>query len=321
MVVAAVGRRNTLTADMVKPGAVVIDVGMNRNDDRQAVRRRRLRRRVARSLGASRPVPGGVGPMTITMLLVNTIEAPSARQRLNRPTPCRRRSRPEPTTNPLLDFSGLPRFDADPTRARRAGHRRAAGRGRRRARTAPPAPTCRPTTTRSSAVLDVATERLVARLGRGRPSERAWPTRRSCARPTTRTCRKRHRVPHPARRRRAAVRQVQGGARRPALGRAERRAPARRCRNALRDFVLWRRRAAGRGEGALRRDPGTAGRAAARSSPSTCSTRPTASPAAPSEDELAGVPDDVTRRARAAAEAEGHARLQAHPADARATCR
>ncbi len=45
MVVAAVGRRNILTADMVKPGAMVIDVGMNRDDDRQAVRRRGLRGR------------------------------------------------------------------------------------------------------------------------------------------------------------------------------------------------------------------------------------------------------------------------------------
>jgi len=74
IVVAAVGRRNTLTADMVKPGAVVIDVGMNRNDlgklcgdvDFEAVRQ------VA---GWITPVPGGVGPMTITMLLVNTLQA------------------------------------------------------------------------------------------------------------------------------------------------------------------------------------------------------------------------------------------------------
>ena len=47
VVVAAVGKRNVLTADMVKPGAVVIDVGMNRNDDGKLVRRRRLRRRRA----------------------------------------------------------------------------------------------------------------------------------------------------------------------------------------------------------------------------------------------------------------------------------
>jgi methylenetetrahydrofolate dehydrogenase (NADP+)/methenyltetrahydrofolate cyclohydrolase len=74
IVVAAVGRRNVLTADMVKPGAVVIDVGMNRNDqgklcgdvDFDGVRE------VA---GWITPVPGGVGPMTITMLLVNTLEA------------------------------------------------------------------------------------------------------------------------------------------------------------------------------------------------------------------------------------------------------
>ncbi len=74
IVVVAVGRRNTLTADMVKPGAVVIDVGMNRNEagklcgdvDFDAVRE------VA---SAITPVPGGVGPMTITMLLMNTLEA------------------------------------------------------------------------------------------------------------------------------------------------------------------------------------------------------------------------------------------------------
>ncbi|MDP9109046.1 MAG: bifunctional methylenetetrahydrofolate dehydrogenase/methenyltetrahydrofolate cyclohydrolase FolD [Pseudomonadota bacterium] len=74
IVVAAVGRRNTLTASMVKPGAIVIDVGMNRDDagklcgdvDFDAVRE------VA---GWITPVPGGVGPMTITMLLVNTLQS------------------------------------------------------------------------------------------------------------------------------------------------------------------------------------------------------------------------------------------------------
>jgi methylenetetrahydrofolate dehydrogenase (NADP+)/methenyltetrahydrofolate cyclohydrolase len=76
-VVAAVGRRNTLTADMVKPGAIVIDVGMNRDDERQAVRRRRFRRR-AEVASHITPVPGGVGPMTITMLLMNTWKRPNA---------------------------------------------------------------------------------------------------------------------------------------------------------------------------------------------------------------------------------------------------
>ena len=74
VIVAAVGKRNVLTADMVKPGAVVIDVGMNRNEegklcgdvDFEGVRQ------VA---GYITPVPGGVGPMTITMLLVNTLQA------------------------------------------------------------------------------------------------------------------------------------------------------------------------------------------------------------------------------------------------------
>jgi len=74
VIVAAVGKRNVVTADMVKPGAVVLDVGMNRNlegklcgdVDFEGVRQ------VA---SAITPVPGGVGPMTITMLLVNTLEA------------------------------------------------------------------------------------------------------------------------------------------------------------------------------------------------------------------------------------------------------
>ena len=74
VIVAAVGKVNVLTADMVKPGAVVIDVGMNRNAlgklcgdvDFEGVKQ------VASHIT---PVPGGVGPMTITMLLVNTLEA------------------------------------------------------------------------------------------------------------------------------------------------------------------------------------------------------------------------------------------------------
>ncbi len=74
ILVAAVGRRNTITAGMVKPGAAVIDVGMNQDEagklcgdvDFQKVRE------VA---GWITPVPGGVGPMTRAMLLVNTVEA------------------------------------------------------------------------------------------------------------------------------------------------------------------------------------------------------------------------------------------------------
>jgi methylenetetrahydrofolate dehydrogenase (NADP+) / methenyltetrahydrofolate cyclohydrolase len=74
VIVAAVGKRNVLTADMVKPGAVVIDVGMNRNDEGKLCGDVDF---VGVSEVASfiTPVPGGVGPMTITMLLVNTIEA------------------------------------------------------------------------------------------------------------------------------------------------------------------------------------------------------------------------------------------------------
>jgi methylenetetrahydrofolate dehydrogenase (NADP+)/methenyltetrahydrofolate cyclohydrolase len=77
IVVAAVGKVNLLTADMIKPGAIVLDVGMNRNEagklcgdvDFEAVRD------VA---GYITPVPGGVGPMTITMLMLNTVKSAKA---------------------------------------------------------------------------------------------------------------------------------------------------------------------------------------------------------------------------------------------------
>jgi methylenetetrahydrofolate dehydrogenase (NADP+)/methenyltetrahydrofolate cyclohydrolase len=74
VVVAAVGKRNVLTGDMVKPGAVVIDVGMNRNDEGKLCGDVDFDG-VKEVAGYITPVPGGVGPMTITMLLVNTLEA------------------------------------------------------------------------------------------------------------------------------------------------------------------------------------------------------------------------------------------------------
>ncbi|MDO9235631.1 MAG: bifunctional methylenetetrahydrofolate dehydrogenase/methenyltetrahydrofolate cyclohydrolase FolD [Aquabacterium sp.] len=74
VVVAAVGKRNVLTADMVKPGAVVIDVGMNRDDEGKLCGDVDFAG-VKEVAGWITPVPGGVGPMTITMLLVNTMEA------------------------------------------------------------------------------------------------------------------------------------------------------------------------------------------------------------------------------------------------------
>jgi len=84
ILVVAVGHPNTVTADMVKPGAVVIDVGVNRNPttgklcgdvDTEAVEK------VARCIT---PVPGGVGPMTITCLMENTIEAFENRMNSNK---------------------------------------------------------------------------------------------------------------------------------------------------------------------------------------------------------------------------------------------
>jgi methylenetetrahydrofolate dehydrogenase (NADP+)/methenyltetrahydrofolate cyclohydrolase len=99
IVVAAIGRPAFVTADFVKPGAVVIDVGINRLDDRQQVERffgqasPRLAEfdrkgstligdvhpAVATVAGALTPVPGGVGPLTIAMLLKNTLAAAAAR--------------------------------------------------------------------------------------------------------------------------------------------------------------------------------------------------------------------------------------------------
>lgn len=74
IVVAAVGKRHVLTGHMVKPGAVVIDVGMNRDDAGKLCGDVDFAG-VSQVAGWITPVPGGVGPMTITMLLVNTIEA------------------------------------------------------------------------------------------------------------------------------------------------------------------------------------------------------------------------------------------------------
>jgi methylenetetrahydrofolate dehydrogenase (NADP+)/methenyltetrahydrofolate cyclohydrolase len=77
VIVAAVGKRKILTADMVKPGAVVLDVGMNRNDEGKLCGDVDFEG-VSQVAGYITPVPGGVGPMTITMLLVNTLEAAEA---------------------------------------------------------------------------------------------------------------------------------------------------------------------------------------------------------------------------------------------------
>jgi methylenetetrahydrofolate dehydrogenase (NADP+)/methenyltetrahydrofolate cyclohydrolase len=74
VIVAAVGKRNVLTADMVQPGAVVIDVGMNRNDEGKLCGDVDFDD-VKEVAGWITPVPGGVGPMTITMLMVNTLES------------------------------------------------------------------------------------------------------------------------------------------------------------------------------------------------------------------------------------------------------
>ena len=78
ILVAAIGRPKIITADMVKPGAVVIDVGINRVEDKNEDRGYRLEgdvdfTQVSQVAGAITPVPGGVGPMTVAMLLSNTL--------------------------------------------------------------------------------------------------------------------------------------------------------------------------------------------------------------------------------------------------------
>jgi methylenetetrahydrofolate dehydrogenase (NADP+)/methenyltetrahydrofolate cyclohydrolase len=80
IVVAAAGRPNTITADMVRDGAVVIDVGVNRIEDASKKQGFRLVgdvdfENVSKKARLITPVPGGVGPMTITMLLFNTVES------------------------------------------------------------------------------------------------------------------------------------------------------------------------------------------------------------------------------------------------------
>jgi methylenetetrahydrofolate dehydrogenase (NADP+)/methenyltetrahydrofolate cyclohydrolase len=80
ILVAAIGRANFVTAGMVRSGAVVIDVGINRVDDPNSPKGYRLVgdvdfERVGEKVGAITPVPGGVGPMTIMMLMQNTVLA------------------------------------------------------------------------------------------------------------------------------------------------------------------------------------------------------------------------------------------------------
>lgn len=87
ILIACAGKAGLITGDMVKPGACVIDVGVNRVEDASAEKGYRLKGDVdfesaAKVAGWITPVPGGVGPMTITMLLANTVEAASRSARV-----------------------------------------------------------------------------------------------------------------------------------------------------------------------------------------------------------------------------------------------
>ena len=74
IVVAAVGVPEMITGDMIKEGAVVIDVGMNRLEDKKLVGDVNFEQ-CEKKAAAITPVPGGVGPMTIAMLMKNTVKA------------------------------------------------------------------------------------------------------------------------------------------------------------------------------------------------------------------------------------------------------
>ena len=74
IIIVAAGKQNTLTADMITPGATVVDVGTNRNDEGKLVGDVDFAG-VSEVAGAITPVPGGVGPMTVAMLLMNTVRA------------------------------------------------------------------------------------------------------------------------------------------------------------------------------------------------------------------------------------------------------
>jgi len=93
ILIVAMGKPEFVTGDMIKPGAVVVDVGTNRVDDPTSKQGYRLVGDVnfaeaSLVAGAITPVPGGVGPMTITMLLYNTVQA--ARQWVPATSPTRR---------------------------------------------------------------------------------------------------------------------------------------------------------------------------------------------------------------------------------------
>jgi methylenetetrahydrofolate dehydrogenase (NADP+)/methenyltetrahydrofolate cyclohydrolase len=79
MIIVGVGRANLITEDMVKDGAIVIDIGINKLDNGKIVGDVDFEQ-VSKKSSYITPVPGGVGPMTIAMLLQNTIKA--AKQRI-----------------------------------------------------------------------------------------------------------------------------------------------------------------------------------------------------------------------------------------------
>lgn len=90
ILVAAIGRAGFVTADMVKPGAVVIDVGINRVDDPASGKSRLVGdvdfEGAVQVAQAITPVPGGIGPMTVAMLLANTVQAAESYARIGDPT-------------------------------------------------------------------------------------------------------------------------------------------------------------------------------------------------------------------------------------------
>ena len=79
ILIAAIGKAKFVTADMVKDGVVVVDVGINRNDEGKLVGDVDFEH-VSQKAKAITPVPGGVGPMTIAMLMTNVVKAAKKRK-------------------------------------------------------------------------------------------------------------------------------------------------------------------------------------------------------------------------------------------------
>ena len=259
------------TADMVKPGAVVIDVGMNRND--------------AGKLCGDVDFAGVVAGRRRDHAGAGRRRADDDRDAARQHGRGRRARRPTLTSGETDDHESTARLHAPcraSARSARSTSRRRSTQLLAEADAALDAPStgddCRPTTTRCRPCSTSPTERLGARLGRRRPPERAWPTRPSCAPPTPQTLPKVIEFHTRLGADERLLREVQGGRwRSPKSAALTRAAPQGAGQRAARLHAVGRRARKATRRRASRRSR-IAWPSSARSSPSTCSTRPTATP-------------------------------------------